>query len=545
MRIGIVVTAQQSSGGIFQYTHSILSALHSWDSSHEFVILVWKGNPLPWNQFSGQRWRVEAMDPTIATQPQDVQPRIGADGIDLPEPGVNQRAARFFQELRIDLLVFPAPAALAFECGLPYFMAVHDLQHRLQPEFPEVSNGGVWQRREYLFRNGVRFAQGILVDSEVGKEDVLRFYGDQISADRLHVLPFLPGQQVETERVLEAKKAAVRQKHNLPERFFFYPAQFWLHKNHSRLIHAIHILRATHQIDAPLVLAGANNGGPPEEARDLVFKNALLLAEQLGVRDLIRYLGYVNDDEMAPLYSQAAALAMPTFFGPTNIPVLEAWALGCPVLSSDIRGIRDQVGEAGVLVNPRNPSALADGLRRLWADDSVRHQCIEAGYRRFASHTASDFSRRLIAAMGSLTSSSGNRALPSRGNAQAEQLRGFQYFEQNRWEEALACFDRAAEADPQRQGLHHLRARCFFQLGRWKDCERAIFAELKIQPNHPDARGLLRELRQMQKPLAVSFASSLALPDAIKRRCLQSLTPGARLSWDRPFVCDRSCDSPQ
>jgi glycosyltransferase involved in cell wall biosynthesis len=502
MRIGIVVTAQQSSGGIFQYTHSILSALYSWDSSHEFVILVWKGNPQPWNQFSGQRWRVEAMDPVIATQPQDVQPRLGVDGIELVKAGVNRRAARFFQELGIDMLVFPAPTALAFECGLPYFMAIHDLQHRLQPEFPEVSNGGVWQRREYLFRNGVRFAQGILVDSEVGKEDVLKFYGDHISSERLHVLPFLPGQQVGTERVSEAKKVAVRQKHNLPERFFFYPAQFWLHKNHSRLIHAIHILRAAYQIDAPLVLAGSNSGGPPEEARDLVFKNSLALAEQLGVQDLIRYLGYVDDDEMAPLYAQAAALAMPTFFGPTNIPVLEAWALGCPVLSSDIRGIRDQVGEAGVLVNPRDPNAMAEGLRRLWTDASVRHRYIEAGYRRFASYSASDFSRRLIAAIGSPASFLDN-ALPTRGNAQSEQLRGFQYFEQSRWEDALACFDRVATAEPQRQGLHQLRARCFFQLGRWKDCERAIFAELKIQPNHPDARALLRELRQQQKPVAV------------------------------------------
>lgn len=513
MRIGIVVSAQHSSGGIFQYTCSILSALHAWDCSHEFVILVWRGNPLHWNQFSGQRWRVEAMDPTIATQLQDTRTRLGADGIDLLESGVNERAARFFRGLGIDLLVFPAPAALAFECGLPYFMAIHDLQHRLQPEFPEVSNGAVWQRREYLFRNGVRFAQGILVDSEVGKEDVLRYYGDLISSDSLNVVPFLPGQPIPHSeksgdafrRVLvpETRKAAVRQKHNLPERFFFYPAQFWLHKNHSRLIHAIHILRAAHQIDAPLVLTGANSGGPPEEAREVVFQNALSLADQLGVTDLIHYLGYVDDEEMAPLYSQAAALAMPTFFGPTNIPVLEAWALGCPVLTSDIRGIREQVGEAGVLVNPRDPSDIAEGLLKLWTDASVRRRCIEAGDARSASYTENDFSQRLIAALGNLNSSYPGRVPAFRDNTQSEHLRGFQHFEQRRWEEALACFDRVAKAEPHRQGLHQLRARCFFQLGRWKDCERAIFAELKIQPNHPDARGLLRELRQLPKLVVV------------------------------------------
>jgi tetratricopeptide (TPR) repeat protein len=301
---------------------------------------------------------------------------------------------------------------------------------------------------------------------------------------------------------LESKKAAVRQRYGLPEQFFFYPAQFWLHKNHARLVHAIHILRATYQIDAPLVLAGSNSGGPPEEARDLVFENAMALARQLGIEDLVHYLGYVADDEMAPLYLQAAALAMPTFFGPTNIPVLEAWALGCPVLSSDIRGIREQVGDAGLLVDPRDPRAIAEGLLTVWTDEAERRRCIEAGHRRFASYSASDFSRRLIAAIESCDSGFRRVGLPTR-SVQSEQLRGSQYFEQGHWEEALASFDRVATLGAHRQGLHYLRAQCYYRLGRWKDCERAIFAELKIQPNHPDARGLLRELRLQRKPVAV------------------------------------------
>jgi len=495
MRIGIVVSAQQSSGGIFQYTHSILSALHTWDSSHEFVILVWKGNPLPWSQFSGPCWRVETMDPTIATQPQDVQPRLGPDGIDLLESGVNQRAACFFRARGIDLLVFPAPAALAFECGLPYFMAIHDLQHRLQPEFPEVSNGSVWHEREYVFRNGVRFAQGILVDSEVGKEDVLNFYGDHISPDRLHVLPFLPGHPVGMERVAEARKASVRQRHGLPNRFFFYPAQFWLHKNHSRLIHAIHILRAVHQIDTPLVLTGSNGGGPPEEARDLVFENAVALAEQLGVEDLVHYLGYVDDDEMAPLYSEATALAMPTFFGPTNIPVLEAWALSCPVLSSDIRGIRDQVGDAGVLVNPHDPYAIAEGLLSLWTDSSLRRACIQAGTQRLLAYGPSDFSRRLVEALSCELQAPGHRLSQRQTSAAASHLEGIQLLQESRWAEALECLKQVALENPRKQGIHFLQARCLIQLGRWKDAERATLAELDILPSHPDARNLLEELR--------------------------------------------------
>ncbi|MBM3801341.1 MAG: glycosyltransferase [Acidimicrobiia bacterium] len=194
---------------------------------------------------------------------------------------------------------------------------------------------------------------------------------------------------------------------------------------------------------------------------------------------------------------------MPTFFGPTNIPVLEAWALGCPVLSSDIRGIREQVGGAGLLVNPRDPDAIAQGLLTLWTDAAERQRCIEAGRQRFAGYSAGDFARRLTAAIESCGASSVGVGLPAQRSLQSDQLQGSHYFEQGQWERALSHFDRVAAFEPRRQGLNYLRARCCYQLGRRKDCERAIFAELRIQPNHPDARALLRELRLQLKPVAV------------------------------------------
>jgi len=93
--------------------------------------------------------------------------------------------------------------------------------------------------------------------------------------------------------------------------------------------------------------------------------------------------------------------------------------------------------------------------------------------------------------------------VPQAANRASDSERGAHHFARREWNLALACFDQMTETALQQPGLHYLRAQCFFQLGRWKDCERAIFAELKIQPNHPETRGLLRELRQQQKPVAV------------------------------------------
>jgi hypothetical protein len=94
------------------------------------------------------------------------------------------------------------------------------------------------------------------------------------------------------------------------------------------------------------------------------------------------YLGYVPDEDMSGIYAEAVALVMPTFFGPTNIPPLESWAFGRPVLSSDIRGIREQIGNAGVLVDPRSVEAIAEGIFRLWTNEHLCKELADRGRQR-------------------------------------------------------------------------------------------------------------------------------------------------------------------
>jgi glycosyltransferase involved in cell wall biosynthesis len=108
-----------------------------------------------------------------------------------------------------------------------------------------------------------------------------------------------------------------------------------------------------------------------------------------------RCLGYVAEEDISGLYAAAQALIMPTFFGPTDIPVLEAWALGGPVLSADVRGIRGQAGDAAVLVNPRSVHGGADGMHRLWTDEALRVTLAQRSRNRLALYTPADFQLQL------------------------------------------------------------------------------------------------------------------------------------------------------
>src|SRR5262249_30446375 len=286
----------------------------------------------------------------------------------------------------IDLLLVLSPNIPAFNFRLPFVIPIFDLNHRLQPEFPEVSAYNEANVRDHFYSNICKYATLVLADSETGKSDVLQFYGHFINEDRIRVLPYYP--PIERRPFPTPQDLArVRAKYNLPQRYFFYPAQFWPHKNHSLILQAIKLLADETAERVPVVFCGAYWSYIMAQN----FKDLMALALKLGIADRVRYLGSVPDEEMAALYTLSAGLVMPTFFGPTNIPPLEAWHLGRPAIVSDVRGAREQNGDASLLVDPRSPKALAEAMQRIWRDQALCANLISRGRQRLASYKWSAF----------------------------------------------------------------------------------------------------------------------------------------------------------
>ncbi len=400
MRIGIVPGLNASDGGIYQYSSTMLQALDNRQMRRDSFVLF--ANNMRHPALIGLRnngWVVKPLVPItlrrrfVCLAERVVGPR--------PREAMFRLAGRLFHRntsapsdldsVCFNLMLYAISSSLSFETGIPYVMAVHDLQHRLQPQFPEVSANGEWESREYLFRNGIRNATLLLAESETGKEDILNFYGHyRVTPDRIKVLPLLPSSML-AEEVSPEEQHRVRAAYELPERYMFYPAQFWPHKNHLRIVEALGSLKKERGLEIPILFCGFHSG----EVREQVFAEVMSRAAKLGIDKQIKYLGYVPDQDMAALYQGARALIMPTFFGATNIPPLEAWSLGCPVLTSDIRGIRQQAGEAAILVDPESIKAIAHGICRLWTDDELCRELIQKGKDRTNAFTLQDFRVRL------------------------------------------------------------------------------------------------------------------------------------------------------
>ena len=421
MRIGIV-PAFPSQGGVYQYSLSMLRALSEWKDQgceDEFVVFAEEALRPALQLLSHCDGRLKAVapqPPSLGKKSLDALRLIIGEGphreawrwlrrqfeqaFDRRNPSLSnpdivryQRdISRWFHRCGVDVMLYPAPNPLSFETRFPYLMAIHDLQHRLQPEFPEVSTNGEWEKREYYFRNGARYATLLLADSEIGKEDILNIYGPYgVTPDRVKVLPFLPACYLSVD-ISASERERVRTAYLLPERYLFYPAQFWPHKNHVRIVRSLAVLKREYGLKIPIVFSGSYTG----EIRERTFLDVMSLSSQLGLEKEIHYLGYVPDEDMSALYAGAVGLVMPTFFGPTNIPMLEAWAFGCPVLTSDIRGIREQTGNAAILVNPRSEESIAYGIYQLCMDEDLRRVLADRGRRRLESYNADDYRRRLI-----------------------------------------------------------------------------------------------------------------------------------------------------
>ncbi len=397
MRIGVFFSGSPQEGGAYQYALSLLEGL-TIRNRRDSIVLFDLSSHLPYERYRDRLKASRLLAAARAVRRSLARKQVSKNGKGEKEQFHRIRkprgVERLFLELlvrlnRTDLIIYSGINSIPFLAGLniPYILPVHDLQHRINPQFPELSSNGIWEEMENFYQNALPQAAAILVDSEVGKEDVLNFY--QVDEDRVKVLPFAPPTYLQREYPKEELEL-VRQRYSLPARFIFYPAQFWQHKNHRLIIEALNVLKKEHNCTIPAVFVGTKREhGEYEKIDELVHI--------YGLKEQVHYLGYIPNSDIGCLYKLAEALVMPTFVGPTNIPYLEAFLLGCPVIGSNIRGIREQIGDAGLLVDPTSSQDLAQAIMKIWNDPQLKQALKERGYQKMKTWNDDNFSARLNA----------------------------------------------------------------------------------------------------------------------------------------------------
>lgn len=188
-----------------------------------------------------------------------------------------------------------------------------------------------------------------------------------------------PGDVEEDRRVLAARHAIVGP-------FLLFVGTTNPRKNLPRLLEAFAAARTTARLPHRLVIAG-----------DRGHDDVRAAVAERGLGDAVRIAGYVEEADLPRLYRAAGALAFPSLYEGFGLPVLEAMAAGCPVLTSSTSSLPEVAGDAAVLVDPASTDAIADGLVRILTDAALRERLVAAGRRRAAQFSWRPFAERHLA----------------------------------------------------------------------------------------------------------------------------------------------------
>jgi glycosyltransferase involved in cell wall biosynthesis len=267
----------------------------------------------------------------------------------------------------------------------PFVITVHDLAFR---HFPETAPQAVpWWRG--AVEESVRDAAKVLVPSKATRADLLRLY--DVDPSRVVVVPlgvdrslFSPAPP---ERIDE-----VRRRFRIEGPYLVVLGRHQ-RKNLDGLLRAFASIPAG--VRPRLVVTGSPAWTPDGADHD----GPALAALDAEARDQVSLIGYVRPDEASALLSGSLGLAFPSSYEGFGFPALEAMACGAPVLTSNVSALPELVGEAAVLVDPRDDASIAEGLLRIVTDESLRQRLREAGLARAARYDWDETARATAAAL--------------------------------------------------------------------------------------------------------------------------------------------------
>lgn len=268
---------------------------------------------------------------------------------------LSNRECDILRKNKIELIYYPVQGFRKV-ANFPFIATNWDTGHKSSFAFPEVTMNGTLEYREKWYGKDIYKALLVFAESEAGKEELLCY--TKLNPERVVVVPLFAGGVVDV-MVDEKTQLQKLQHFNLkPKNYFFYPAQFWAHKNHYNLLQAFKVVAANQNVF--LVLSGSDKGNK---------KYIQQVVQELGLTDKVKFLGFIDNESMVSLYRNALAMIMPTFYGPTNMPLLEALELDCPVLCTDLKGHREQLKDSAVYFNPTDTDAMVAAMNAIGVDN--------------------------------------------------------------------------------------------------------------------------------------------------------------------------------
>jgi glycosyltransferase involved in cell wall biosynthesis len=346
-------------GGLNTFTRGLLQGFASTGNGHQFRLYATSGNQ---RLFDSLRKLKSFEVIVLGDLTHSLRKSLcRAALLSFSEKVYESASNKIFREIRelmdqdADIIYTPSVVLQSFDSRKPSVLSMHDIQHAHYPEFFS------WPRRlsrRITYGLSAQHARFFQASSEFIKQDLLQHF-DCISEEQITVIP--EGVNVK-DFSTPVDAISLCSRYAIPERFLFFPAQFWPHKNHMTALRALKQIEARHGLQIPLVLTGGKYS-----AAAGVFD---YIADQS--MNYVYYLGRVPFADLVGLYQRAAFLVMPSLHESNSLPILEAAAAGTPIIASRIPPNEELASVLQLnLFAPLNVAELMDLILRLWKDEKT------------------------------------------------------------------------------------------------------------------------------------------------------------------------------
>ena len=247
-------------------------------------------------------------------------------------------------------------------------VTIHDCIHLRFPQYLPNRLGYAYARASLW--TAAHRSDRVLTVSDASKRDILRYF--RIPPSKIDVIYNAIDERF-GETPAEEEVARVRERYQLNDPFVLYAGNIKPHKNLERLIEAFHTLRRGGFDEVKLLIIG-----------DEISKYAALrrAVHKYKLHKHVRFFGFVPDRTLAALYRLAAVFVFPSLYEGFGLPPLEAMASGTPVITSNVSSLPEVVGDAAILIDPYEPDAIAEAMRRVLTEPALRDALRAKGLAR-------------------------------------------------------------------------------------------------------------------------------------------------------------------
>ncbi|MDY6947881.1 MAG: glycosyltransferase family 1 protein [Pseudomonadota bacterium] len=367
MRLGIMLRHfDQHEGGVKVYTRELVRELIQLNRRHEIVLLFRTRQRL------GTYQGVDGVQEVLL----EGGPILYWDQIKVP------RAVR---DYGIDVLFNPK-YSIPLRASCKTSWVCHGLDWYAMPEASRLLDQ---LSHRFLVPRYAAKADALISVSEITSQH-LRKYLD-VPAERIHTI-YSGLSDGFRARLSQEELEQVRKRFALPPRFLLYCGAVYPPKNFTRMIQAYAKVGPAQGV--PLVIAGGSNR--------YLSEHELQEPQRQNIADWVHWPGWVENRDLPAFYQLADGLLLPSLYESVGMPIMEAMASGCPVLTADRFGTKEIAGDAAVLVNPESVEDIAAGIDRLLNDEPLRAANVAAGLQRARRFTWTNTATELMRVLESL-----------------------------------------------------------------------------------------------------------------------------------------------